>query len=400
MRSDLARRLAALILFPVFLSSCYDGDPSGFRDAVVIGREGVTALSVSAPQSLLETGSTLKLAALATTAAGPRDLSAEATWQSDNPQVLSVDAGGTVTAHGSGMARITATLGTHAGSVTLTASAAKLLSIRVDGPARLDACGSATYRAYGRYEDDTERELLSRVNWASSDPDIARPGTLASDNGLVIARRTGTASLTASRDTLVSGAHVLTVEDTLDAITLAPGTIEALEPGATRQFTATGTWGTRQADVSRAAEWFVTKADGSPGTAVATVDNTGAMPGLLRAVAGGEALLTASCGGKTAQVEVKVSGLDSLVITNARPIELKTNASLLLSLEGTYSNGSTRPLNEEAEWSVSTVSGTGVTVSNAEGNRGRITAGSKAGVSTVTALVAGKQVSVGVNVVE
>lgn len=400
MRSDVVRRLAACVVFPLLLASCYDGDPSGFRDAVVVGREGVTALSVSSPLSVLETGATLKLAAIATTATGTQDLSAEATWRSDNPSALSVDGSGTVTAHASGTARITATLGVHAGSVTLAASSAKLLAIRVEGDERLDACGGATYRAVGLYEDETERELVTRVGWSSSDADVARPDTLAGEPGRVLARQTGTASITATRDAVSSDPFIVSVQDNLDAIRLSPATIDPLDPGDVQVFTATGTWGSRQADVSRAAQWAVTLADGSTGTAIATVENTGATPGRLRAVAGGEAVLTASCGGQTAQVDVRVNQIDKLEITNARPIELKTGETLLLALEGTYSNGSTRPLNEDADWSVATVSGTGVTVSNEEGSRGRITAGSGVGVSTVKARVGGKEVSVGVTVVE
>lgn len=398
MRSDALRRLA-VGLSVLLLASCYEGDPSAFRESVVVGRENVTALSVSAPAGVVETGTSLRLVATATTASGTSDLSAEVSWHSSNPAALFVDAGGLVTALADGTATISATLGVYSASVVVTASSAQLVSIQVTGDAVIDECDMATYTAAGLYEDGTERDVTSLATWSSSDPAVARTGTLAGEYNLLLARNTGTVSLTATRGAVSSTGFVVTVADNLDALVVTPDSSPVMNPGETRQFTATGTWGTRQADISRATGWTVTNVDATA-PAVAAVINGDTTPGLLTGRTGGDGVLTATCGGQSDSVDIAVVVLEGLVITNTRPIELSPGQSLLLALEGSYSNASTRPLNEEAEWSTTTVSGTGVTVSTTEGSRGRVTAGSAAGVSTVTARVEGREVSVSVTVTE
>ena len=396
MRSEAACRAAALAVLLV-LGGCYDGDPSDFRESVVVGREEVTALALDVPATLVETGTTLRLAALATTARGVQNLSADATWRSSNAAVLVVDDRGRVTAVADGTATISAELGLFRDSVAITASSAQLLSIAVGGSAAVDECDSATYTASGTYEDATVRDITGLVSWSASDPDVAHMSTLAADANRLVTRNAGTVAVTATRGAIVSPGFPVTVADTLTAIDVTPDAPAALDPDDTRQFTATATWGARTADVSRATAWSVVNVDAGADT-VASVRNGDASPGLLTALAGGEAVLTGACGGLQDTVDIEVVSLQSLTITNTRPIELAPGGTLLLSLEGTYTSGTTKPLNEQATWSAVTVSGTGVTVSNTAGSRGRVTAGDAEGVAEVTAEVDGREVTVSVTV--
>lgn len=389
-------------LFPVFcavlLSACYDGDPSDFRESVVVGREQVTGISVSAPVSIIETGATIAVTATATTATGPRDVSALATWRSSNAAAVAVDARGQVTGVGNGTATVTAELGVYSASVAITASNAQLVAIAVMGNAAVDECGTATYTASGTYDDASVRDVTSLVTWSVNDPLLARMSTLASERNRLFSRGTGTFQLTASRGLVTSPAFPVTVADNLVSLVVAPDTSPELDRGATRQFIATGNWGATSGDVSRASTWSVANVDPLAAT-VATVLNGDVTPGLLTAQAGGDAVLSVTCGGQADTVDIAVVSLDTLAIANARPVEIKAGASLLLSLEGRYSNGTTKPLNEEAEWSAAITTATGLTVSNVAGSRGKVTAGAQTGLATISATVEGMTASVSVSVV-
>lgn len=392
------RRIAAVAVLASMLSGCYDGDPGDFREAVVVGREGVSALVIDGEQALMETGTALKLTATATTTTGSQDLSAEASWHSSNPSAVFVDAHGNLSALANGSAQITAELGQYRDSVLVTASNAALQSIAVSGTAMVDECGTGSYTASGVYDDGSNRDITALVNWSVTDATIARMSTLAADRNTLVSFGTGTSGVQATRGAITSPAFSVTVADNLDAIALTPAAPGQLPLDSSLQFTATGTRGALSADISRAATWSV--ANTGAGDLIAAVVNGDVTPGLLMTLAGGAGTLTATCGGQSGSTAITVVFLESLAITNTRPIELAPGASLLLVLEGTYSDDSTGPLNEDAEWSVSTVSGVGVTVSNSDGTRGRVTAGADSGVSTVTATTGGKTVSVTVSVNE
>jgi len=389
---------AACILLPALLAGCYDGDPSSFREAVVVGRENVTALVIDGELPVIEVGTALQLAATATTTSGAKDLASETTWRSSNPAAVFVDAAGRITAIANGSAQITAQLAQFSDTVTITASDAALQSVLVSGNATVDECATGTYTASGHYSDGTDRDITTLVAWSVSDATVARMSTLGSDRNSLFSILAGSTGVIATRNGIASPAFTVTVPDNLDAIAITPAAPAQIPKGETRQFVATGTWGAVTADISRAALWSVANNDATA-AAIATVQNGDVNAGLLSASNGGIGTLTAGCGGQSNTVAVTVVYLNALNITNTRPIEIKRGASVLLVLEGTYSDASTKPLNESATWSTTTVSGTAVSVSNTAGTRGRVTAGADDGVSTVTATVDGKTASVSVSVV-
>ncbi|MFZ5724115.1 MAG: Ig-like domain-containing protein [Pseudomonadota bacterium] len=388
-------RCASALLATLSLAACYEGDVAPFRDQVVIGREHVTALAVSGDGSIVEVGVGLALTATGTTPAGSVDLSRDVTWTSSDPAVASVDDRGVVTGRANGTVTITATLGQFSAAAKVTASDAQLTTVTVSGTAAVDECGTGTYTASGHYDDGTDRDITALVAWSASDAAVARMSTLAGERNMLISRLTGSVGVTASRNGVDSAAFAVTVADNLTALAVTPDPAPQVREGEALTFIATGTWTSTSAVISRAATWSVANTDtGAP--AIGTVSGGDSNPGRFSADNGGTGTLTAACGGLTDSVAVTVVFLDTLEIVNDQPIELQPNATLLLVLEGTYSDGSTRALNESATWSV--VSGTTVTVSNSAGSRGRVTAGGTAGSSTVKAAVDGKEYTVTVSV--
>lgn len=385
-------RGAVLLMTVLLQAGCYEGDPSAFEAAVIVGREQVTALNVTGATPIIEVGAVWQLAAVATTATGTTDLSGEVVWSSSNPEFLHVDGNGLVTGVADGSADITATLAQFSGTVTMTASSAALTNITVSGAAGVDECGTGDYTAAGTYADTTNRDITTLVTWSVTDAAVARMSTLPVDRNRLLSLQAGTTGVVATRGSIVSPEFVVTVADNLTAIDVTPNTPAQIADGATVQFIATGSWGTNSGNISRATVWSVAPAE------IATVQNGDSNPGLLTAQSGGAAVLTGGCGGLNDTVNITVIFLETLDITNVDPIKIVPNANLLLVLEGTWSNGTKSPLNESATWSTTLTSGTPVTVSNTAGTRGRVTAGSAAGVSVVRAVVDGKEVSVTVTV--
>ncbi|MDO9176556.1 MAG: Ig-like domain-containing protein [Actinomycetota bacterium] len=381
------------------LPGCYEGDPADFREAVVVGRDNVTALAIAGEVPVLEVGTTIKLTATATTGSGALDLSGDVSWRSSNPAAVMVDSDGYITAVANGSADITAELALFSDTVTIAASDAALQGITVSGDAAVDECGTGAYTASGHYDDGTDRDITALASWSVTDAAVARMSTLAADRSTLVSKLAGTTGVVASRNAIDSPAFVVTVADNLDAIDVTPNTPAQIAAGDKLQFTATGTWGLVAGPISRAATWSVASDD--PDTTIATLINGDSTPGLLTAQAGGTGTVTGTCGGQSDSVDITVVYLDTLAITNTpNPVTIAPNATVLLGLQGTWSDGTSRTLNESATWSATLVGSTGtvVTVSNVAGTRGQVTAGSAVGVSEVTATVDGKTASVTVQV--
>lgn len=385
-----------LVLAASVLPGCYDGDSTAFHDAVIVGRERITAVTVTGEQPVIEVGSELALTATGTALAGPVDLTGKVTWISSNPAAVTVNSRGRVTGVGNGSAVITATLAQFSDSVTIAASDAALTGITVAGAASVDECAGADYTASGQYDDATSRDITPLVSWAVTDSTVARMSTLAADRNHLVSKLAGSTDVVASRNGIDSAPFAVTVEDNLTALNVTPDAPAQIKEGDTLNFTATGTWGATSAVISRAASWSVVNAE--PGDVIGSIAGGDTNPGRFTALKGGAGTVTGSCGGLSDEVSVTVVFLQSLAITNTEPVTLARNASLLLVLRGTYSDASTKSLNESATWSLTMVSGSTLTVSNAVGSRGRVTAGTGAGVATVKAVVSGKETEVTVTV--
>lgn len=405
MSSERPRRVAwpallpALLLAPLFASlpGCYEGDATALHDAVVVGSERVTGLAVSGDGSLIEVGSTLQLVATGTTPTGTVDLSRDVTWTSSNPAAVAVGADGLVTGLANGSAVITATLAQFSASATITASNALLTSITVSGDAAVDECGTGSYIATGHYDDSSARDITALVGWSVTDSGVARMSTLAADRNTLFSKLAGSTGVVASRAGINSLPFAVTVADNLVAIDVTPNTPAQLREGDALTFTVTGDHGAGPVAIPRATTWSVAN-DNLLEPAIATVGNGDAAPGRLVAANGGTGTLTGSCGGLSDSVAITVVYLASLTITNTQPVLMAPNSTLQLVLQGTYSDGSSKPLNESATWTVAAVTGTPVTVSTTAGSRGLVTAGNAAGNSTVTATVGSKSYGISITV--
>jgi uncharacterized protein YjdB len=172
----------------------------------------------------------------------------------------------------------------------------------------------------------------------------------------------------------------------LTGVSVTPAS-RTLSAGATQQLTVTGTYSDGTTKSLTADATFE-----SDTPATATVSSPG---GLVTAVAAGTARITATVSGKSASTSVTVSAPSaptlSSIALGPSPASVVQEGTLQLTVTGTYSDNTTRPLTADATFS-----------SNAQGIATVSTSGVVTGVSvgsaTITASVQGKTATLDVSV--
>lgn len=207
-------------------------------------------------------------------------------WSSSDPAVATVE-GGKITAVKEGEATITAKAGdkTATCKVTVEKKVIAVESVELDKTElELTEGGSATLVATVKPDNATDKT----VTWSSSDPEVATV-----DGGVVTAVKEGTATITAK-----AGDKTAACEVTVKKNTVA---VESIELDKSELELAEGESATLVATVKPddATDKTVTWSSSDP--EVATVDG-----GVVTAVKGGTATITASAGDKTATCAVTV----------------------------------------------------------------------------------------------
>lgn len=166
-----------------------------------------------------------------------RDVTAQLTWESDDPRVASVSnesgSRGLVTTLEEGPVLLTAIhpeLGLKQ-SISLEVTRARLVSVSIDdGPTYLQLDTDRKFKAEGTYSDGKVYDLTQAVEWSSSDPGVATVGTSSSERGYLTGVGLGETQITAHEPVsgvsgnetirIVSGTKVREAMVTDDAIHL------------------------------------------------------------------------------------------------------------------------------------------------------------------------------------
>jgi 6-phosphogluconolactonase (cycloisomerase 2 family) len=322
------------------------------------------------------------------------DLTAAVTWSSSSSAVASISnsagCGGLATALSPGVTTVTATLGSVSASMTLTVTAATLVSIGVTPMNSTLPNGlSMTLKATGVFTDHSTADLTSAVTWSSSAPAVVSVDN-APASGLATAQSPGTAQLTATLGG-VSGATTLTVTAaTLVSIGVTPAN-PGLAEGLKAQFTATGTYTDNSTqNLTAIALWS------SSNPALASVSNAAGFEGNTTALGTGAVTVTAALGtiqGSTT-LTVTPATLVSIAVTPANP-SFAAGTTQQFTATGSYTDNSTQNLTTAVVWSSSS-SGVAA-VSNAAGSNGLAT-GLGQGASTIGAAFGGVSGSTTLNV--
>jgi uncharacterized protein YjdB len=166
----------------------------------------VARVAISPPSVTLNPGETSALAASAFDDSGAPITGRTVTWASGNTNVATVDAGGTVTAQGSGTADVTATIGGVVGhaSVTVLAAPAPVASVTIS-PKQVTIQSGQTTHLTATVRDKDGHELKGRtVTWTTTNQLVVN----VDGNGNITGFFPGSATIVATCERITGTASV------------------------------------------------------------------------------------------------------------------------------------------------------------------------------------------------
>jgi uncharacterized protein YjdB len=292
----------------------------------------ITSISVTPEGFTVPIGISQQFVASAVYSDGSsQDLVSGVTWTSSLPSAATIDANGSATTLAAGTTTITATVGSLTDSTTLTVVPAHLTSISVLPATATMAVGTLQpFTATGIF-DDGSTQLLPDIQWSSSASNVL---SIAS-TGLATAVSTGTSTVTAASGGISGSATVTVTSATLVSLAIAPLN-SSMPIGATRQFTATGTFNdSTTQDMTLSVLW------GSSNGSIASIDDKG----LVSSSATGQVTISANWGSITQSTLLTVSTVKLVSITvNPANGRVAPHTSALFTAVGNFSDGSTASL--------------------------------------------------------
>ncbi|MFD0694477.1 Ig domain-containing protein [Paenibacillus sp. GCM10027628] len=318
----------------------------------------------------LKTGDEHTLTLRATYADGSTEVVTDrAVWTVDNETVAYVTKG-TIKTYKAGIAKVTATYG---GKTTTTL-------VEVDIPnlikpskkiVNLQIGGSEQLTLTAVYKDGREEDVASKAEWTTSSKDIAEVR-----GGYITGISTGTATITAKYGTRTTAVQVSI--GVLKSLTISQEKL-VMKKGDAVTLTATALY-TDETSKDATADVIWTSSNAK----VATVD-----AGKVKAVASGEATLTAQLDAKTVTLTVQVDMASDLT-ANVTSLVFDLNETRTIVLTATDALGATRTVTGDAEWKTSSATITTVA-------KGVVTPVSR-GKATITASYGGKSVTIPIEI--
>jgi hypothetical protein len=205
--------------------------------AVNVGAAALLSITVSPNPPSLPVGESQQLTATGKYTDGSvQNLSQSATWTSSGAAIASVSPGGSVVAHATGTATISATSGSITGSASLTVAPPAVTALNV-APATFSMImqGSHQLRAMATFSDGTTQDMTKTVAWSSMQPNIAT----VTNAGMAMAMQVGSTTILAQTNGVTGSADVTVVPLALvnyfnyaaAASSGADGTVRLANPG-------------------------------------------------------------------------------------------------------------------------------------------------------------------------
>jgi uncharacterized protein YjdB len=312
----------------------------------------LTSIAVTPAAPSVNFGGTQQMRATGSYSDGTtKDLTASAAWSSSATSIATVNGAGVATGVSSGTASILATSKGITGSTSLTV-AAGLSKITV-GPASatLNVGGTTQFSATGTYQDSSSKDITSTVTWTTSAGSVAT----ISSGGLATAVKSGTATVTAAQGA-ISGTAGLTVNSTLQSITLSPNPVNVTVGGSSVQLTATGHYSDGSSNVITSQVSWSSSASG-----IASVSSGGSVSG----VKSGTATVSASLNGISGSTAVTCSATQTGVTIAPLNPSILQGGTQQFTATATYNDGTTQDVTSTATWTssatgIATVSGAGL----------------------------------------
>lgn len=178
----------------------------------------LTDISLSPETIVLSIGSTETILVNGLYSDGStEDVSAQATWQSNDTEIATVSNEGMVTAISEGLTSISATVSEYSAEMLVT-SENTIQSLMISpNKFTLPLHSTQKFTALAKYSDGSLSNVTASTRWENSDSSV----TSISEEGVVYTLSTGSSEITASFDTLTSETALITVEEsTLTSLTI------------------------------------------------------------------------------------------------------------------------------------------------------------------------------------
>ena len=363
-----AGMLTAISAGTAVISASHQGQSTSVE--INISDAELTRIEISPTQLSLIQGESTQLYATAVYSDGSSlDVTQQTTWDSSAITVATIGNTianrGEVTAVTVGNTVITAYFDNQSQQTTVTVSDATLLGLEITPSSPSIAVGTQqNFSLTGHYDDGSTRDLTLKASWSSTNNSIAE---LLNDAATFKTLAAGNTLITATFDELSAFTGLSVSNATLTSISLSPINI-SIANGFNTQITATGHFSDNSSqDISQSVIWQ------SSNESVVTISNAAGSSGVLNTNAVGSANISATFSGISQSTGVVVSDaeLDSISI-QTQTTEMNVGTRQTLTATGHFSDNSTLDISERVIWSSSDNSI--VTVSNAELDKGRVTA--------------------------
>lgn len=365
------------------VTATLDGVTSNLSTVSVSGKV-ISEIAITPSTVSVENGNSQQLTATATYSDGSTgDITDAAQWTSGDDSVVTV-AKGNITGIAETTTPVTITA-TQAGvssddtlqSAEITVSKAVIKSIKITPElASLPIAGTEQFKAMATFSDGTEEDITSTATWAVSD---GTGHAIVDSAGLVTAKLTGIASITATQAGITSNlGSVVVAGTTLDSITVTPTTDEIAQ-GTRVQLEAIGHFSDGSSeDMSSMVDWT------SSNTAndIAVIDAHGLVTGKKADATAVE--FTAEKVGiqsNTAEILVTAASIVSIQVTPS-VINIAVGQIEPLTAIATYTDGSSANITDDVDWTSDAVATALFTDDNS--NKGELK-GAAAGSTTFKA---------------
>lgn len=339
------------------------------RTSLVVEGAMINQLVITPRDSTTPQGETRPFAAQAIYEdGGARNVTAQATWTSDDASVATVDELGKMTAVSKGDTRINATYQGISASVPVTVNGAELVDLEITPQTPSMAVNTLMrFWATAIYSDGTRRDVSEGVGWDSSDQSVMSVFLHPRWAGIAISNAPGKATISAEYKGLKVSTEVTVTDATLVDIKLTPVDLE-VAPGTSLQYAAQAIFddGTSR-DVTFLANWS------SSDDRIATALPDWRDSGQVLARREGTVRIRAFYQNIAVTAELRVTGA-SVSHVQVVPFQPSVNQGDQIRFWATavYDDGTTQQITDDALWQ--TGDSKIATISNARWQEGLVTA--------------------------
>jgi len=330
--------------------------------SLVVSKAALESLTITPPSASIALGQTAQLTAVgAFSDKTTQDLTTAVAWNSAQPAIATVSAGGLAASKAVGNTTVTASVGSVSASNQIVVSSAALTAIVVGSAAAAAPLGTREqFTAQGVYTDGSRADITNLVSWTSAPAGIV----FLNAAGLATTHAVGNVTVTAASAGVTGTGSFAVSPATLVSIAVQ-GSSPALPLGVNAQFSATGTYTDGStADLTNTASWTSSPAG------IVNVSSAGTAT--TKAV--GNATVTATSSGKagTGKLTVSSPALISIHVSSARS-SLPLGSTQQLNATGVYTDSSTQNLTNSVQWTSASpdilgVSNAGLATAKAQGS--------------------------------